>query len=61
MQPVYRKKAPSDRRTWIDWFVALEPKGGFRDTVGDARQVAERVDVNPISLPPARKRERAAA
>jgi len=34
MQPVYVKKAnPRDRKTWIDRFIALEPKGGVRDVV----------------------------
>jgi hypothetical protein len=43
MNPVYFKKVdPNNRTTWIDWFTALEPKGGFRDAVeriqnGDAR------------------------
>ena len=35
MKPVYVKKVdPSDRTTWMDWFIALEPKGGARDFVG---------------------------
>jgi hypothetical protein len=34
MQPVYTAKAnPSDRKTWMDQFIALEPKGGVRDVV----------------------------
>jgi len=34
MQPVYTVKAnPSERKTWMDRFVALEPKGGVRDVV----------------------------
>jgi hypothetical protein len=34
MQPVYVKKAnPRDRKTWIERFIALEPKGGVRDFV----------------------------
>jgi hypothetical protein len=38
MQPVYVRKAdPKDRVTWMDKFIAQEPKGGFRDVVELAR------------------------
>jgi hypothetical protein len=38
MKPVYVKKAnPSDRITWMDKFIALEPQGGFRDIFEMAR------------------------
>jgi len=38
MQPVYVTKAdPRDRTTWMDRFIAMEPKGGFRDVVELAR------------------------
>ena len=38
MGPVYVRKAnPSDRVTWMDRFIAQEPKGGFRDIVEMAR------------------------
>jgi hypothetical protein len=38
MQPVYVKKAnPKDRTTWMDHFVASEPKGGVRDVVEMSR------------------------
>jgi hypothetical protein len=34
MQPVYTVKAnPSEPKTWMDRFVAIEPKGGVRDVV----------------------------
>jgi len=34
MQPVYTVKAnPDERKTWMDRFVALEPKGGVRHVV----------------------------
>ena len=34
MQPVYVRKAnPTDRVTWMDRFIAQEPKGGVRDVV----------------------------
>jgi len=34
MRPVYVKKAdPKNRITWMDQFIALEPRGGFRDVV----------------------------
>lgn len=34
MEPVYTVKAnPSERKTWMDRFVAVEPKGGIRDVV----------------------------
>jgi hypothetical protein len=34
MQPVYVKNAdPTDRNTWMDKFIALEPVGGFRAVV----------------------------
>lgn len=33
MPPVYVKKAPKDRMTWMDSFMALSPKGGVRDVV----------------------------
>jgi hypothetical protein len=38
MQPVYvRKTDPKDHVTWMDKFIAQEPKGGFRDVVELAR------------------------
>lgn len=38
MQPVYVRKAnPKDRVTWMDRFIAQEPRGGFRDVVKLAR------------------------
>jgi len=38
MQPVYVKKAdPKDRTTWMDKFIALEPKGGVMDVIEAAR------------------------
>jgi hypothetical protein len=38
MQPVYvRKSNPNDRITWMDKFIAQEPKGGVRDVVEMAR------------------------
>lgn len=34
MQPVYVTKAdPRDRTTWMDRFIATEPKGGFKAVV----------------------------
>lgn len=39
MEPVYVRKAnPKDRVTWMDRFIAQEPKGGFRDVVELARR-----------------------
>ncbi|HEV2140660.1 MAG TPA: hypothetical protein VGT01_05660 [Candidatus Dormibacteraeota bacterium] len=39
MQPVYVRKAnPTDRVTWMDWFIAQEPKGGVRDVVEMVRR-----------------------
>ncbi len=39
MKPVYIKKTnPRERTTWIDHFVASEPKGGFRTAVELARR-----------------------
>ncbi len=38
MQPRYVRKAdPMDRTTWMDNFIALEPRGGVRDVVEMAR------------------------
>ena len=38
MKPVYvKKQAPEDRITWMDGFVAREPKPGFQDVVNAAR------------------------
>ena len=38
MQPVYVKKAnPKDRTTWMDNFIASEPKGGVRDVAEMAK------------------------
>jgi len=38
MRPVYVKKRNArERTTWIDHFVASEPKGGFRSVVELAR------------------------
>jgi hypothetical protein len=40
MQPVYVKKPnPKDRTTWMDNFIASEPKGGVRDVIEMARHV----------------------
>lgn len=63
MQPVYAKKAPEDRKTWIDGFVALKSTGGVHDAVEQAaRHGAARHVFNAIvDLPPADKRDRAAA
>ncbi|HEY2599726.1 MAG TPA: hypothetical protein VGJ79_14745 [Candidatus Dormibacteraeota bacterium] len=34
MRPLYVKKAsPKDRVTWMDKFIALEPRGGVRDVI----------------------------
>ena len=33
VQAAYVKKSPSDRKTWIDEFIALEPKGGVRKII----------------------------
>ena len=33
MQPVYFKRPLSDRKAWIDQFIALEPKGGVREII----------------------------
>jgi hypothetical protein len=34
VQPSYVKKPdPRERTTWMDRFIAVEPKGGVRDTV----------------------------
>jgi hypothetical protein len=34
MQPMYVKRTdPTDRNTWMDKFIALEPAGGFRAVV----------------------------
>ncbi len=39
MQPVYVRKAhANDRVTWMDKFIAMEPKDGIRDVVELARQ-----------------------
>lgn len=39
MKPVYVKKSnPAERKTWIDRFIAIEPKGGFRSVVELARR-----------------------
>ncbi len=38
MQPVYVKKADAkDRATWMDRFIATEPRGGAADAVDMAR------------------------
>ena len=39
MDAVYSKKKPGERTTWIDRFIALEPKDGF---LAVARQVWNR-------------------
>lgn len=38
MEPMYVRKAdPKDRVSWMDKFIAQEPKGGFRDVIELAR------------------------